>query len=79
MISNHVSRNVMDYISNKSVNTLHLRVEKVDNLNYKVYSGRKDYLLVSKKDENDIWLCECEESLRIKLPCIHELCVCIKF
>jgi hypothetical protein len=75
----HISRNVMEYLMGKCINILHLRVVRQDGENFRVYNGREDYLVVSRPEGQEIWLCECEESLKTKLPCAHELCVCIRF
>jgi hypothetical protein len=58
-IQPHIAKNVMEYLISKCLSTLHLRVEKVDELNYKVFNGRSDYLQVFRKEDKAIWLCEC--------------------
>lgn len=71
----------MDYLVGKCAHTLHLRTEQTDQDTFKVFNGRTDYLFV-RRVENDMGIkilsCECRESVKTKLPCIHELCVCIK-
>lgn len=53
----HISRNVMEYLIGKCTNTLHLRVVKQNEQAYQVYNGREDYLVVSKPEGQEIWIC----------------------
>ena len=56
-IQTHVAKNVMDYLISKCVYTLHLMVEKIDELAFNVFNGRTDFLQVSRKAESDPWAC----------------------
>lgn len=56
-IQTHISKNVMDYLVSKCVFTLHLRVEKEDDLTFKVFNSRTDFLKVTRTKESEPWAC----------------------
>ena len=56
--------------------TLQLRHKKIDEKTYQVFVDEKNFFMVEKNEER--WLCECEESIKTMLPCVHEVLVCCK-
>lgn len=66
----------MDDLIKKVYFGVQYREKKIDEETSHVFEGRMGKFIVTKKNEK--WVCECQESSKTMLPCVHELLVCCK-